>query len=116
MHGLRSCRVMLINSSHDEGGVAGVWLRVRILNSLVFNFRTTVRAMRGSFRDADHSLSTRRRIMGCVPSSGGGDAASLDATRLSDTITSSKRIVWVRPANDDVDRAQKVLGPFVPCS
>jgi hypothetical protein len=39
--------------------VSGVWLRVRILNSLVFILRTTVRAMRDSLREADQSFSTR---------------------------------------------------------
>ena len=29
-----------------------MWLRVRILNSLVFSFRTTVRAIRDSLREA----------------------------------------------------------------
>jgi hypothetical protein len=29
-----------------------VWLRVRILNSLVFSFSTTVRAIRDSLREA----------------------------------------------------------------
>jgi hypothetical protein len=44
---------MLVNSSQEEGGVSGrVWLRVKILNSLVFNLRTTVRATRNSLRDA----------------------------------------------------------------
>src|SRR5205085_7788180 len=37
---------MSVNSSQDEGGAPGVWLRVRILNSLVFSLRTTVRALR----------------------------------------------------------------------
>ena len=41
-------------------------LRVRILNSLVFSLRTTVRAILASLRDADQSLSARRRIMGSV--------------------------------------------------
>ena len=33
---------------------AAVWLRVRILNSLVFSFSTTVRAIRDSLREAAH--------------------------------------------------------------
>jgi hypothetical protein len=33
-----------------------VWLRVRILNSAVFNFSTTVLAIRLSFRDAAQKL------------------------------------------------------------
>ena len=44
----------------------GVWLRVRILNSLVFSLRTTVRAIRDSLREADQSFSARRRIIGSV--------------------------------------------------
>jgi hypothetical protein len=32
--------------SQDSGGTPGVWLRVRMLNSLVFSLRTTVRATR----------------------------------------------------------------------
>src|SRR6185437_12379230 len=35
---------MPVNSSQEEGGELDVWLRVRILNSLVFSLRTTVRA------------------------------------------------------------------------
>jgi len=33
---------MFVNSSQEQGGDWGVWLRVRILNSLVFSLRTTV--------------------------------------------------------------------------
>src|SRR2546430_2877168 len=55
---------MSVNSSQDDGGESGVWLRVRILNSLVFSFRTTVRAIRGSLREADQSFSVSRRIIG----------------------------------------------------
>src|SRR5271157_352420 len=47
---------MSVNSSQEEGGKPGVWLRVRILNSLVFSLRTTVRAVRDSLREADQSL------------------------------------------------------------
>ena len=43
-----------------------LWLRVRILNSLVFSLRTTVRATRDSLREADRSFSARRRIIGSV--------------------------------------------------
>src|SRR5437879_5718006 len=57
---------MSVNSSQDDGGESGVWLRVRILNSLVFSFRTTVRAIRGSLREADQSFSVSRRIIGSV--------------------------------------------------
>jgi hypothetical protein len=34
-----------------------VWLPVRILNSLVFSFSTTVRAIRGCLREAAHVCS-----------------------------------------------------------
>src|SRR2546425_403420 len=44
----RNDRAMLVNSSQEEGGEPGVWLRLRILNSLVLNFSTTVRAIRDS--------------------------------------------------------------------
>jgi hypothetical protein len=43
---------MAVNSSQEAGGDEGVWLRVRILNSAVFNLKTTVRAIRLSLRDA----------------------------------------------------------------
>jgi hypothetical protein len=59
---------MSVNSSHDDGGESGVWLRVRILNSLVFSFRTTVRAIRGSLREANQSFSASHRIIGSVSS------------------------------------------------
>jgi len=36
----RSDRAMLVNSSQDEGGELGVWLRVRILNSLVLSSKS----------------------------------------------------------------------------
>src|ERR1019366_2602501 len=49
-----------------RGGEPGVWLRVRILNSLVFSLRTTVRAIRDSLLEADQSFSARRRIIGSV--------------------------------------------------
>src|ERR1700730_14144783 len=62
----RSDRAMLVNSSQEEGGALGVWLRVRILNSLVFNLRTTVRGTRNSLRDAVQVFSARRRIIGSV--------------------------------------------------
>jgi len=38
-----------------------VWLRVRILNSLVLSFSTTVRAIRDSLRDAVHVCSASVR-------------------------------------------------------
>jgi hypothetical protein len=40
---------MRVNSSQEQGGELGVWLRVSILNSLVFSLRTTVRAIRSSY-------------------------------------------------------------------
>jgi len=46
-----------------------VWLRVRILNSLVFCLSTTVRAIRDSLRDADQSFSASRQIIGSVSDS-----------------------------------------------
>jgi len=48
----RSDRAMVVSSSQEEGGASGVWLRVRILNSLVFSLRARVRAIRSSLRDA----------------------------------------------------------------
>ena len=62
----RSFKAMPVNSSQEEGEQSSVWLRVRILKSLVFSLRTTVRAIRGSVRDADQSFSARRRIIGSV--------------------------------------------------
>ena len=52
---------MSANSSQDDGGESGVWLRVRILNSFVFSLRTTVRAIRDSLREADQSFSASLR-------------------------------------------------------
>src|SRR6185503_4114365 len=57
---------MLINSSQQEGGEGGVWLRVRMWNALVLNLRTTVRATRDSLRELDQTLCARRRITGSV--------------------------------------------------
>ena len=54
---------MSVNSSEEEGGHPAVWLRVRILNSLVFSLRTTVRAVRDSLREADQSFAARLRII-----------------------------------------------------
>ena len=62
----RSDRAILVSSSQEEGGACGVWLRVRILNSLVFSLSTTVRATRDSLRDASQVFSARRRIIGSV--------------------------------------------------
>src|SRR5262249_30469764 len=38
----RSDNTMSVSSSQEEGGLSVVWLRVRILKSLVFSFSTTV--------------------------------------------------------------------------
>jgi len=46
-----------------------VWLRVRILKSLVFNFSTTVRAICDSLRDAVHVCSASFRIIGSISAS-----------------------------------------------
>ena len=43
-----------------------MWLCVRILNSAVFNFRTTVLAMRLSLREGAHVSSASLRIIGSV--------------------------------------------------
>src|SRR5512144_1268628 len=61
---------MLINSSQEEGGEGGVWLRVIMWNSLVLNLRTTVRAKRDFVREVDHTLCARRRITGSVCDNG----------------------------------------------
>jgi len=37
-HSLPQRQAMLVNSSQEEGGELGVWLRVRMLNSVVFSF------------------------------------------------------------------------------
>src|SRR6266446_7303883 len=49
----RNFNATSVSSSQVEGGEKGVWLRVRILNSLVLSFRTTVRAIRDSLREAN---------------------------------------------------------------
>src|SRR6266702_6542380 len=59
-----------VSSWQDEGGDEGVWLRVRILNSAVFNFSTTVLAIRLSLRDAAQVSSASLRIIGSVSLSG----------------------------------------------
>jgi hypothetical protein len=61
---------MFVNSSQEEGGEEGVWLQARILNSLVFSFSTTVRAIRDSLRDEAHVCSASLRIIGSVSVSG----------------------------------------------
>ena len=47
---------MVVSSSQEAGGVSGVWLRVRMSNSLVLSLRTTVRAMRVSLLDSRPDL------------------------------------------------------------
>ena len=65
---------MEVSSSQDEGGTSGVWLRVRMLKSLVLSLRTTVRGMRVSFseaaREAVQTFSARRTIMGLFSEQG----------------------------------------------
>ena len=55
---------MLVSSSQERGGDGGVWLRVKILNSLVLSLRTTVRAIRASLRDAAQVCSASLLIIG----------------------------------------------------
>jgi hypothetical protein len=57
---------MFVNSSQDAGGEVGVWLRVSMLNSLALSFKTTVRAIRDSLREAAHACSASLRIIGSV--------------------------------------------------
>ena len=54
------------------GGRGRVWRMAagKNLELAVFSLRTTVRAIRDSFREADQSFSARRRIMGSVSDSG----------------------------------------------
>src|SRR2546428_1394867 len=87
---------MSVNSSQEEGGKLGVWLRVRIVNSLVFSLRITVRAMRDSLREADQTLSARRRIIGSVSDNGTSrskvSSTEIDFVGLSGTTCSTARI------------------------
>src|SRR5215472_12572544 len=80
---------MSVNSSQDEGGEGGVWLRVRILKSLVFSLSTTVCATRDSFREEDQTRSAKRRIMGSVSDRGTScskvSSAEIDCVGLSGT-------------------------------
>src|SRR6185312_11331586 len=89
----RKVSAMLVNSSHDDGGRFGVWLRVRILNSFVFNLSTTVLAIRVSLRDAAHTFSAKRRIIGSVSaigtSSSNVSSAEMDLVGLSGTTSFS---------------------------
>src|SRR5258708_7586265 len=50
-------RAIFVSSSQEDGGVTGVWLGARILNSLVFSLSATVRAIRDSLQDAAHVCS-----------------------------------------------------------
>src|SRR5579863_3287186 len=52
----RRSRAILISSSQDEMGAAGVWLRVTILNSSVLSFSTIVRAILDSFSEVCHTF------------------------------------------------------------
>src|SRR5579862_3477094 len=90
---------MSVNSSHEEGGVSGVWLRVRILNSLVFSLRTTVRGTRDSLREADHSFSARRRIIGSVSASStsSGNVSSTDMDFVEDTFPEDVLLAETEP-------------------
>jgi hypothetical protein len=58
-----------VSSSQEEGGDDGVKLRVRILNSAVINFSTTVLATRDSLRDAAQVSSASLRTIGSVSAS-----------------------------------------------
>jgi len=73
-----------------------VWLRVRILNSAVFNFNTTVRAIRLSLRDAAQVSWASLRIIGSVSLSG----------MSRSNVSSPKWIVWA-------GRARLCSGQFV---
>jgi len=61
---------MAVNSSQEDGEALGVWPQTRILNSLVFSLRSTVRAVRNSLCDAVQVFSGRRRIIRSVSVSG----------------------------------------------
>src|SRR6266436_8198309 len=52
--GCSSDRAIFVSSSQEQVENPAVWLRVRVLNSLVFSFSTTVRAIRDSLREAAH--------------------------------------------------------------
>ena len=45
-----------------------MWLRVRVLNSLVFSFSTTVRAIRDSLREAAHVGTASNFLLPCSES------------------------------------------------
>src|SRR5258708_2113494 len=78
----------------------GVWLRVRTLNSLVFNFRTTVRGMRDSLCTAGQIFSARQRIIGSVSANGAScsnvSSAEIDCVGLFGTTSLSSRALPVR--------------------
>ena len=95
----RCCGSMFTRSRRDSamagqllqeaGGESGVWLRVRISNSLVLSLRTTVRAMRVSLREAAQTFSARRRMMGSISDNGTSvskvSSAEMDFVGLSGT-------------------------------
>src|SRR5258708_81066 len=60
-----------IQDSHSQphARFSTFFLRVRILNSLVFSFSTTVRAIRDSLREAVHACSASFRIIGSISAS-----------------------------------------------
>ena len=66
-----------------------MWLRVRILNSLVFSFSTTVRAIRDSLRDAAQVCSASFWIIGSISVSKTScskvSSADMDCVGLSGT-------------------------------
>ena len=80
----RKDRAIRVSSSQEAGGESGVWLRVRIWNWAVFSFKTTVRAILDSLRDASQVFSASRRIIGSV------SASSTSCSKVS-----SAEIDWV---------------------
>jgi len=66
-----------------------VWLRVRILNSLVFSFSTMVRAIRDSLREPAQVCSASFRIIGSISVSKTScskvSSADMDCVGLSGT-------------------------------
>jgi hypothetical protein len=80
----RNDRAIRVSSSQEVGGESGVRLRVRTWNSAVFSFKTIVRAILDSFRDASQVFSARRWIIG-----------SVSANSTSCSKVSSAEIDWV---------------------
>ena len=60
----RKASAIVISSSHDDGGTAGVTLRVSELNSLVLSLSTTVFAPRALSREARHTFSATVEFAG----------------------------------------------------